>query len=286
MEIKTSGKRGKFLWVTVKGSTLFTYTSADQVDFKKKYELAGSTIEDSSVQFSFAIKQADKDLFTLSATSKNDCEGWRAFIAHASSKAPGSPPVKEKATKKKLSLAMKASKNIGGMIATSKAGKKAVNVAIPDELRELIVALKRVISVYKDRALSDEVETCIIKVLFKTFVLEREKIVEFDQFLQADAPLREAFEVLIFMRDNEDRLRPETIDEKLALVSRFLQQVQGHLVSMLLPHVQPKTIKRISVTFGLLSSTEFLAFVWTSPVCLEEKELLVDAMNRYTQFNF
>lgn len=49
---------------------------------------------------------------------------------------------------------------------------------------------------------------------------------------------------------------------------------------------QPKTIKRISVTFGLLSSIEFLAYVWSEPLCTEEKELLVDAMNRYTQFNF
>lgn len=161
---------------------------------------------------------------------------------------------------------MKASKSIGGKIATSKAGKKAVNVAIPDELRELLVALKRVISVYKDSKLADETETCIIKLIFKTFVLEREKIVHFDQFLQADAPLREAFEVLIFMRDNEDRIRPETVEEKLRTVSRFLTQVQNHLIDMLLPHVQVRPLFSSSLSFNvvLFGFLRFLGwvFVW------------------------
>eukprot|EP01094_Clydonella_sp_ATCC50884_P009838 TRINITY_DN1936_c1_g2_i1.p1 TRINITY_DN1936_c1_g2~~TRINITY_DN1936_c1_g2_i1.p1 ORF type:complete len:133 (-),score=9.67 TRINITY_DN1936_c1_g2_i1:24-422(-) len=49
---------------------------------------------------------------------------------------------------------------------------------------------------------------------------------------------------------------------------------------------QGNTIKRIGVTFGLLGSHEFLASGWSSDQFEDERNLLTDAMLRYTAFHF
>ena len=55
---------------------------------------------------------------------------------------------------------------------------------------------------------------------------------------------------------------------------------------LLLTFKQPKSVKRIATTFGLLGSTDFLNKAWSDGEMEEERDLLTDAMNRYTQFHF
>jgi hypothetical protein len=62
--------------------------------------------------------------------------------------------------------------------------------------------------------------------------------------------------------------------------------------------MQPNSIRKLAITFGLLSSIEFLEVFCLGPGMLnskgeefdasldEERDMLADAMNRYTQFNF
>lgn len=45
-------------------------------------------------------------------------------------------------------------------------------------------------------------------------------------------------------------------------------------------------MQKISKTFGLLASEEFLDDGWRMKEIEEERDLLTDAMNRYTQFHF
>jgi len=45
-------------------------------------------------------------------------------------------------------------------------------------------------------------------------------------------------------------------------------------------------MQRISRTFGLLGSAAFLDKAWGDPELEEERDLLTDAMNKYTQFHF
>lgn len=46
------------------------------------------------------------------------------------------------------------------------------------------------------------------------------------------------------------------------------------------------SMQKISKTFGLLASEEFLDDGWRMKEIEEERDLLTDAMNRYTQFHF
>lgn len=49
---------------------------------------------------------------------------------------------------------------------------------------------------------------------------------------------------------------------------------------------QANTIKRIAVTFGLLSAHDFLDKGWGDDQFEQERTLLTDAMLRYTAFHF
>jgi len=49
---------------------------------------------------------------------------------------------------------------------------------------------------------------------------------------------------------------------------------------------QPNSIKRVAVAFGLLGSIEFLTAGWSDESLENERDMLSDAMNRYTAFHF
>lgn len=45
-------------------------------------------------------------------------------------------------------------------------------------------------------------------------------------------------------------------------------------------------MQRVARTFGLLASEDFLDAAWGTEEIEDERDLLTDAMNRYTQFHF
>jgi len=125
-----------------------------------------------------------------------------------------------------------------------------------------------------------------MKIATKAYFLEKDKKVSLDQFLRADTPLRQAFETLVEIRDFRHRMRPETINDRLKIVHDRIIEVEGILTSTLSPFLTPNSIKRIASTFGLLSSIDFLNVAWNDAGVEEERDLLTDAMNKYTQFSF
>jgi len=285
--IPAGKKKGKFLWCALSGSSLYSYTDPGQVSPKAVYELAEAEVTvPADKRFTIDLKKDGKHLFSLAATSKEECDNWKTYLLEAVTKPPGEAPQKEKQKKKKSSMALRASKTVGGKVVTSGIGKSAVRGVVNEETKLLLVALKRIVSKVENNKVAEEIEDNMMKIITKAFFLEKDKKITIADFLVADAPLREAFELLIKMRDFSHRMKPSTVQENLLRVHNYLVQVEKILAEMLMPHLKPKSIKRLGRTFGLLGSEEFLQKAWSDEALEEERDLLTDAMSRYTQFHF
>jgi len=185
-----------------------------------------------------------------------------------------------------MSLSHRASKAIVGKIATTGAGKKVIHTAVPDEIRTLIVSLKLIVAKIDSPKTADEIEENLIKLILKAFFLENQGLVTAEDFLVADKPLREAFEVLVTMRDQRSLMKKNKVDESLTIVNKNLKDVEKVVSNLFASHVKPHTMKRIAVTFSVLNSPEFLGKGWNCNDLREERDELAEAMNRYLSFHF
>jgi len=285
--IPTGKKKGKFLWCTLSGSSMYAFQDPQQSTARSVYELKNVKVTTAAgKRFTLDLEKDGKALFSLAATSKEEFESWLEALNDCVKKEPGPPPEKEKIKRKKGSMGARIGKNVGGVVVTSGLGKTAVKGVVNEETKLLLIALKKIIAKVETPKIATEMEENLMKIITKSFFLEKDKKITMANFLLADAPLREAFELLISMRDFSHRMKPETVNQKLGQVHDFLLQVEKIITDMLLPHLKAKSIKRIGRTFGLLGSEDFLKKAWSDPDLEEERDLLTDAMNRYTQFHF
>lgn len=232
------------------------------------------------------IMNGDKVIVSLVATSKDELESWVATLNDATSLDECDAPLKEKKKKNQISVGMRVGKAVGGKVATSGVGKGVVKNVVNEETKLLIVSLKKIIAKVESRKVAEEIEDNLMRIITKSFFLEKAKKITLDEFLEADAPLREAFENLVEMRDYRHRMRPETVKQRLNVVHERLGNVEKIITAMLVDHMKPANVQRIARTFGLLASQDFLDKAWGTPELEEERDLLTDAMNRYTQFHF
>jgi len=286
LERKVPGKKkGRFFWFVLSGSTLFAYPNATSSAPKATYQLKGTEIQLSEKDFTVIINNEGKEVLRLISTGKNDVESWFEVLKSALDKEANEAPVKEEVKKSKVSLANRAGKTIGPKLAASPVGKTAIKNIINEETKLLLVALKRIISRVENSKKADEVENNIMKILTKAYFLDRDKKIDADEFDAVDNPMRETFEILVFMRDYRERLKPSTVDEKFKIVQSNLKKIEEIITNILINHLKPNNIVRIGMIFGLLSSINFLNEAWSDETIEDERNLLADAMNRYTQFH-
>lgn len=284
--LKTGKKKFKFTWMALSGSNLYSYKDAKAATPATVYELKDHTLENCDErEFAFVIKKPDGSAaVTLAGSSENDRESWGALF-NANFSKDGLPPPDKQKLKRKSSL-FRASKAIAGKAAVSGVGKAGMKQAIPEELKVLISALKKIVGKVHNSRKADETEENLIKILLKVFFLEKNGDITMDDVLRADEPLREAFELLIEMRDYGYKMTKERVASQLKQVQVHLNSVEGILTELLAPHLSGHTIRRINTTFGLLASHDFLIVGWSDDAFEEERNLLTDAMLRYTSFHF
>jgi len=224
---------------------LYAYETPAAVTQKCIYQLKGtsSTMD----KMAIVIKDGDKHIVSLNATSREECEEWHTHLSSASSLDACEAPAKEKKKKAKTSVGMRVTKNIGGKVASSGAGKAAVKGVVNEETRLLIVSLKKIIAKVETSKIANEIEENLIKIITKAFFLEKDKKITLDEFLEADDPLRSAFETLVEMRDYRHRMKPETVQQRLKLVHDKLVTVEKIISQMLVEHLK--------VSFGDFSTS-------------------------------
>jgi len=164
---------------------------------------------------------------------------------------------------------------------TSAVGKKM----IPGQARGLLKGLNRIVTKVHGPKKSAEIEKSIIKLIVKAKVCIDSKKVSEEDFLQADDPLRKAFNVIVDLYDFYGEPANENTKAKFAVAANHLKEVGNILSNLMKPHVQPKSLNRLKDVFDLLGSVDFFVAAWQTDSA-KEIEDLIDAMNKYTQFNF
>jgi hypothetical protein len=206
------------------------------------YQLKGCTVTTDvtgeDVDYPFQVNDASGKLVVgLAGSSAADRDAWKEAVVKATTLEPAEPPSKEK-VKKKASAAFRLKKAAAGKIAVSGVGKKAMKTAVNEETKLLIESLKTIVCKVHDQRKADEIEEHLIKIILKCFFLERNGSVTMQDFLKADAPLREAFELLIHMRDCRHRMSAERASENLRKVHLLISQVETIITQLLVPHLK------------------------------------------------
>jgi len=188
---------------------------------------------------------------------------------------------------KKQGVMNRVKKRAASKTATSTLGKKVMKVIVNEETSTLLNALKRIVKTQTgDAKQAEELEKNIIKIAVKAFLLIENKQITADEFLVADKPLREAFELMVKVFNGRSRVKDEKIREALAKVEEFLKKAEEILTNLLAPHLTAKNMLRISSVFGSVAHSEFLYPAFKNPSSEEDLDKLIDAMEYYTQFHY
>ena len=237
LERKIQGKKGHFCWFSLSGSTLFAYSKNTSATPKATYQLKGCEVTLNEKEFTLTLTNDGKEFLRLISTGKNDADNWFEVIKTAKNKDATEAPIKETIKEKKASLANRAGKNLGGKIVVSGVAKTTIKNIINEETKLLLVALKRIITKVENQKKADEIENNIMKILTKAYFLDRDKLINTDDFDQVDEPMRETFEILVYMRDYRERLKPTTVEEKFRTVQKNLRKIEEIITNILINHI-------------------------------------------------
>eukprot|EP01126_Amoeba_proteus_P010581 TRINITY_DN1413_c0_g1_i11.p1 TRINITY_DN1413_c0_g1~~TRINITY_DN1413_c0_g1_i11.p1 ORF type:complete len:186 (+),score=35.69 TRINITY_DN1413_c0_g1_i11:452-1009(+) len=184
---------------------------------------------------------------------------------------------------------MRLRKNVASKAVNSTAGKKIIKESVNEETATLIGALKTLVeNSTGDKKKSEELEANMVKLAVKAYLLVENKSLRGSDFLQADKPLREAFNRLgrIFNGRFAGKAPKEAICEALKKVAHDLKQAQTIITELMLPHLQTKNLYRLNSIFDTVGSYEFLERVFFEDKNETDLQKLIDAMDSYTQFHY
>jgi len=120
----------------------------------------------------------------------------------------------------------------------------------------------------------------------KSFLLIENKVLTADDFLVADKPLRDAFELMVKVFNGRGRVRDDKVTEALSKVEGMLKKAEEVITNLLAPHLTSKNMLRISAAFGCIANEKFLNTVFRDDSLESDLDKLIDAMEYYTQFHY
>jgi len=286
---KIKGKSGK--WKTyhcvLVGGSLYWYKTAQNVEPEGHIHLKGAKIRkgEGAPDQKWALEIVnDATTFSLILSSQVELDQWMEGLKKGTKLEQAPPPEKEKT--KKQGRMQAAKKKIAGSAATSSFGKSVIKKVINDETAALLISIRKIVKKESSGKKADELEKNIIKLAVKSYLLTDRGKLKGDDFLVADGPLRDAFELLIKCFNGRGRVEPRVLSDAFKRVEGMLKKAETVITNLLAPHLTPKNMFRISSTFGYLANAEFLEKVFKDASLEEELEKLIDAMEYYTQFHY
>src|SRR3990167_83931 len=132
VERKLPGKKkGSFMWMTLVGSSLFSYKEPHSAAPKATYEIKNCTISTpEDKRLTIDISNQDKLLISLACTSKDEYDGWKSALEAGVSLGPETAPHKEKVKKDRGTITARAGRSVGTKFASTTVVKKAVKVVV------------------------------------------------------------------------------------------------------------------------------------------------------------
>jgi len=237
--------------------------------------------------FAILSIEDDGELFVGYITSETAREGWIDILTKNKELDPHPFPVREEVKTKKKNLMGRAKNKVISNVSTSPIGKKVMKAIINEETATLLDALKKIVKKESgDPKRSEELEKDIIKIAVKSYLLIENGKLNTEEFLKADKPLREAFELLSKCYNQRGRANPESFMNALLKVESLLKQSEEIFTNILMPHLTTKNIYRISSAFGTIADAKFLQRVFYDEQLDDDLGKLIEAMDYYTQFHF
>jgi len=222
-----------------------------------------------------------------SCSGDPELKAWKIAIEEGLQKEKSEPPTVVAQKGKKQGVMNRVKKRAASKTATSVLGKKVMKAIVNEETTTLLNALKRIVKSESGNAKkADDLEKNIIKIAVKSFLLIENKVLTADDFLVADKPLREAFELMVKVFNGRGRVKEEKIKEALAKVEELLKKAEEVITNLLAPHLTSKNMLRISSAFGCIANVTFLTTVFQNDQLEEDLDKLIDAMEYYTQFHY
>jgi len=163
---------------------------------------------------------------------------------------------------------------------------------VNDETTILLAALKRIVKVEAGATKkAEDLERNILKITVKVYMLIEARELNAEDFLSADKPVREAFELLVRIYNGRDRVKQDKIVEALKKVEVLLKKAEEILTPLLSQHLSSKIMLRVSFVFAclveLVKSLEHILFLKEKNESLEaDLEKLVSSMEFYTQIQY
>jgi len=295
LSIKSGNKKTKQIgkkevYCLTVGSTLHCYKTPLETDVIESVELKGCVVE----KVAQDPKKKKKSCFTVTigesqyiieASGEDDTNQWMEEFNRVKNLAPAPPPTKEAIQTKKLSRGARMKKAAGGKLAASGAGKAMTRRLADEETLGLLRNLKKVITKDSNAKNAEEIESDIMKIAVKSFFLVDNKVLPGDAFLDVDAPMRKAFELIVKVWDKKDRTSPDSLKVAFTTIEGHLRKAEAMLTKILLPHLQAKSIARIKNIFSYIGSARFLQSIMCDAELEDEVHELVKAIEYYTQFH-
>jgi len=284
-------KTWRAVYCIIVGSTLYYYKNAGEPTFKGKVELADLRLDiparGEKKNYSFVLLKGEESVFVGACSSDPELDQWTKAFKESTTKAPAGPPASSGKASKKQSLGQRAKKKAASKTATSALGKKVMKAIVNEETTTLLNALKKIVrSESGSPKKAEDLEKNIIKIAVKAFLLIENKVVTADDFLVADKPLREAFELMVKVFNGRGRVKDDKITEALKRVESHLKKAEEVITNLLAPHLTARNMLRVSAAFGCVANEKFLNTVFRDPELEGDLDKLMDAMEYYTQFHY
>jgi len=289
MKIKGSWKNG---YAVLVGGSVWYYKNKGE-NAKGHVDIKGMTVNPDAKgsdkkKFAFQVEKDGKPEWSGQTNTKEERETWVNHLTNAIKLEPCEEPSKDGiAKRKKQGIGMGMKKGIISGVADSGVGKAIMKKIVNDETTTLINALKALVSVESGtEKKAIEMEKNIIKIAVKAYILVDEKILKGEQFLVADKPLRDAFNLLVKVFNGRQRAKKERVIEALQKVETDLKKAEKVITELLAPHLGAKNMMRLASIFATVANVKFLETVFYNESVEDELEKLIDAMDYYTQFHY
>jgi len=238
----------------------------------KGQQIAEETLEKKNalVFRSSSPKEEEGCLHGISPNPSAPLADWLPFFTAALKKEPVVVPDLLKPAK--TGMLYKAKKNLAGKAATSSLGKHVMKSVIPEDVKLLIKSVRNIIIVVigeenGSKEVADRLEKNTIKIVVKCYFLWENKILALSEFQKIETPLKQALKLLLMVYDNADKIKDmemkrQVLEEKFTVIAVLLETVRDNLITLLTPHLKPKSTARIGETFQRIAQTDFLLKAW------------------------
>jgi len=284
-------KQWKPVYCVLLGGSLYYYKNANDPEPKGKLDLEGLNVvspvkNEKRKTETFALQKGEELLFVGSCSS--GVQEWTKALQDSLDKEKTEAPT---AGKKKLK---KASKKTGGRMldmasktAATVLGKKPIfKLLFNEETMALLASLKKIVKESGGVKKAEDLERNIFKIFVKVYTLICCGVINAEEFLSADKPVREAFELLVRIYNGRDRVKAEKISEALRKVESLFKRAEEILIQLLSPYLSTKNMLRVSLIFSSLMDIKFLETVLRDASLEADLVKLVSSMEVYTQVQY